>query len=130
MADATIKNLKEDVDDAAVGFGLSPNLEARFAREALECKNMGVSYERLGPNFRVPFGHQHETQEEVYVVVGGSGRVNIDGDVRDVKQWDAVRVGPGTMRGWEAGSDGLELIAFGAPKMPNDAELVQGWWAD
>jgi mannose-6-phosphate isomerase-like protein (cupin superfamily) len=130
MTDSTIKNLKE-VDDAAPGFGLSPNLEARFAREPLECEQMGVSYERLAPDFRTPFGHKHKTQEEVYVIIAGSGRVKIDDEVHDVRQWDAVRVGPGTMRNFEAGPDGLELIAMGAPKTPpGDAELIQNWWSD
>jgi mannose-6-phosphate isomerase-like protein (cupin superfamily) len=131
MANSTIKNLKEEVEDAAQGFGLSPNLEARFAREPLECEHMGVSYERLAPGFRTPFGHKHNTQEEVYVITAGSGRVKIDDDVYDVRQWDAVRVGPGSMRNFEAGPEGLELIAMGAPKTPpGDADMVQGWWID
>jgi mannose-6-phosphate isomerase-like protein (cupin superfamily) len=130
MANPTIKNLK-DVEDAAPGFGLSPNLEARFARESLECEQMGVSYERLAPDFRMAFGHKHNTQEEVYVIIAGSGRVKIDDDVYDVRQWDAVRVAPGTMRNFEAGPEGLELIAMGAPKTPpGDAEIVQNWWSD
>ncbi len=130
MTGSTIKNLKE-VEDAAPGFGLSPDLEARFARDPLECEQMGFSYQRLAPNFRTPFGHKHNTQEEVYVIVSGGGRVKLDDEVRDIGQWDAVRVAPGTMRNFEAGPEGLELIAFGAPKTPpGDAEMVQGWWSD
>jgi hypothetical protein len=52
MSDYTIKNLKE-VDDSAVGFGLSPNIEARFDREPLGCEKSGVSYERYAPSFRM-----------------------------------------------------------------------------
>ncbi|HEY3184201.1 MAG TPA: hypothetical protein VGJ77_15275 [Gaiellaceae bacterium] len=130
MSEYTIKNLKE-VEDAAPNFGLSPNLEARFARKALECEQTGLAYERLAPNVRTGFGHKHENQEEIYVVVGGGGRVKIEDDIRDVSRWDAIRVGPGTMREFEAGPDGIELIAFGAPAIgENDAELVPGWWSD
>ena len=72
----------EDVDDAAAQFGLSPSLEARFARKPLGSSALGVSREVLAPGFRVPFGHTHRDQEEVYVVVRGSGRMKIDDDDR------------------------------------------------
>ena len=47
----THKNLKE-VDDAAAAFGLSPDLEARFARKPLGSTKVAVSYQRLQPGFR------------------------------------------------------------------------------
>jgi len=129
-SDYTIKNLREDVEDAAVGGGLSPQLEARFAREPLGCRESGLSYQRLAPGFR-GFGHRHHRQEEVYVVVGGSGRVKIGDDLADLRRWDAIRVAPDTKRGFEAGPDGLELIAFGAPNTgPGDADLDPGWWEE
>lgn len=128
MSGYSVKNLKQ-VDDSATQFGLSPNLEARFARKALDGENAGLSYQRLAPGFRVPFGHTHETQEEIYVVVGGSGRLKLDDEVVDVHQWDAIRVAPGTMRNWEAGPDGLEFIAFGAGQA-GDAEMTQDWWTE
>ena len=131
MGDYTITNLKTDVEDMAPKFGLSPAVEARFAREPLESENMALSYQHLEPDVRQPFGHRHEEQEEIYVVLDGSGRVKLDEDVLDVGAWDAVRVGAGTMRCFEAGGDGLTLIAVGAPKThSNDAELIQGWWSD
>src|SRR5947207_6808111 len=100
MAGYTIQNLK-DVEDQAPNFGLSPQLEARMARVPLELENIGVSYQRIAPNFRVPFGHKHKNQEEVYVVVRGSLRCNDDGATVELKQWDAVRVPKDTMRGFE-----------------------------
>jgi hypothetical protein len=130
MPNFTIKNLK-DVEDAAPKFGFSPQLEARFARRDLECELTGVAYERLAPNVRPGFGHKHANQEEIYVVIGGSGRIKIEDDIHDVRQWDAVRVGRDTMREFEAGPDGLEFIAFGAPTGDeSDFELVPGWWSD
>ena len=130
MARHAVRNLKE-LEDSAVRFGLSPQLEARFAREALECEESGLSYQRLAANFRQPFAHRHERQEEVYVVVGGSGRVKIDDEIVELEQWDAVRIGPGGTRQFEAGPDGLEYLAFGAPQVDRtDAETIQGWWSD
>jgi mannose-6-phosphate isomerase-like protein (cupin superfamily) len=126
----TIKNLREDVEDSAVAGGFSPQLEARFAREPLEAKESGLSYQRLAPGFR-GFGHRHQRQEEIYVVVGGSGRAKIGDDLVDLRRWDAIRVAPDAKRGFEAGAEGLELLAYGAPYTgPGDAELDPGWWED
>jgi mannose-6-phosphate isomerase-like protein (cupin superfamily) len=130
MGEYTIRNLKE-VEDSAPKFGMSPALEARFARQELELESSGVSYQRLAPNARVPFGHKHSVQEELYVVVGGDGRIKLDDDVVELRHWDAVRIPPETMRCVEAGPDGIELIAFGAPNTGGgDVEMTPGWWVD
>jgi mannose-6-phosphate isomerase-like protein (cupin superfamily) len=128
MSGYTIVNF-DDVHDSATSFGLSPDLDARFAKKQLECEKTGVSRQRIAPGFRVPFGHTHKTQEELYVVVHGGGFVKLDDEVRPVRRWDVVRVAPETARGFEAGPDGLELVAFGAPYADGDAETIQDWWA-
>ena len=88
-------NLKEDVQDSAPSFGFAPDMEARFASSDLELEESGMGYERLTPNFRVPFGHTHKGQEELYVVASGSGRMKIDDEIVELKQWDAIRVPAG-----------------------------------
>jgi uncharacterized cupin superfamily protein len=129
MTDFTIKNLADDVDDMAPRFDLAPAVEAHFARSDLGAEHMGISFQRLEPNARVPFGHKHAKQEEIYVVVEGSGRVKLDDEVKDVRQWDAVRVGPGTMRAFEGGPDGIAFLVVGAPfEGANDPEMVPNWW--
>jgi mannose-6-phosphate isomerase-like protein (cupin superfamily) len=131
MTGYTIRNLKDDVEDVAPKFGLAQDVEARFARDALECRNMGLSYQRIAANARYSFGHRHKTQEEVYVILDGGGRVKLDDEVCEVKAWDAVRVGKETVRCFEAGSDGLVFLAFGAPKTDGqDAEVIPNWWSD
>jgi mannose-6-phosphate isomerase-like protein (cupin superfamily) len=67
-------------------------------------------------NLRAPFAHSHKEQEEAYVVVAGGGRVLLDSDVVELKLWDVVRVAPDVVRAFEAGPDGMELIAVGGPK--------------
>lgn len=124
-----LKNLKE-LDDAAASFGLSPALEARFARRPLEAKTVGLSYQRLQPNFRIPFAHRHATQEEIYVVLSGSGRAKLEDEIVELRQWDALRVDKETMRGFESGPDGMELLVVGAPATEDgDAEMITGWWS-
>jgi len=130
MAGYTIVNLK-DVEDQAPNFGLSPDLEARFARKPLEASVLGLSYQRFAPNLRTPFGHRHEAQEEVYVVLSGSARIKLDDDIHELVQWDSVRIASETMRCFEAGPEGAELLVVGGPVVgANDAEMVPGWWSD
>jgi uncharacterized cupin superfamily protein len=131
MSDFTIKNLQADIEDSAPKFGMAPAVEAHFARQDIGAEKLGLSYQRLAPNERMPFGHKHAKQEEVYVVVEGSGRVKLDDEVRDVRQWDAVRVAGDTIRCFEGGSDGLTFIVVGAPfEGRNDAEMIPNWWSD
>jgi uncharacterized cupin superfamily protein len=131
MSRYTHINLKEDVEDQASKFGMSPNLEMRMARVPLELENSGLSYLRIAPNFRMPFGHTHKQQEEVYVLVEGSARIKIDDETRELKQWDAVRLHRDAMRAVEGGPEGALFLAVGAPNTgPGDADMQQGWWSD
>jgi uncharacterized cupin superfamily protein len=122
-------NLKDDVENMAERFGLAPDLETHFARKALGVEGGGFSYQRYAPGYRAPVAHRHRTHEEVYVVVGGGGRVKIDDDVHPIREWDALRFAPGTARAFEAGPDGLELIAIGFGEA-GDAEMLEGFWGD
>ena len=129
MSGYTKLNLK-DVENSAEKFGMGEIMEARFVRDDLDATRFGLSLQRVKPNQRVPFGHSHDEQEEVYVFVGGSGRLALDDEIIEVAQWDAVRIAPDVTRGLEAGPDGLDLIAFGAPATGlQDAKQEMGWWA-
>ena len=132
MAAHTIVNLN-DVEDMGPKFGYAPNLQARFVGSVLGLEKSGLSFQRLAPNFRMPFGHKHKQQEEVYVVVRGSGRLKLDDEIVDVKELDVVRVPGEVMRAFEAGPDGIEVLAFGAPNTgppQEDAEMQPGWWSE
>jgi uncharacterized cupin superfamily protein len=130
MTNYTVKNIK-DIEDQAPDFGLSPELEARFAREQLGLNELGLSYQRLAPNYRMPFGHKQKRQEEVYVLLSGSARLKLDDEVVDLKQWDLIRVPKEVTRNFEAGPDGVEILAIGAPNTGiQDAEQLPGWWSD
>ena len=125
----TKKNLSE-VENQAPNFGMPAELDARFARTALGGKTLGLSLMKLDPGFRIPFGHKHEGQEEVYVVVRGSGRVKVGDEIVELGEWDAIRFEKNTMRNVEAGPEGIEYLAFGAGDDPRDAEMVEGWWSE
>ena len=124
----THKNLVQ-VQDAAPGLDLAEWQESRFAGGDLGVDDMGVTHHRIKPDTRQGFAHRHEHAEEVYVVLAGSGRVKLGDDVVELRRLDALRVSPDVLRTWEAGPDGLELLAFGT-RVEGDADFVPGWWTD
>src|SRR6201991_1763980 len=96
----TLRNLREDPADVGSNFDGAPDLEFRLATKALELEESGLSYQRIPPGYRFPYGHTHARQEEVYIVVRGSGRMKLDDEIVELDVWDAVRVPPGTGRGY------------------------------
>jgi quercetin dioxygenase-like cupin family protein len=129
----TVVNLRRDLEDLGPKFDGSPDLEFRAATKPLGLERSALSFQSIPPGYRFPYGHTHETQEEVYVVVSGGGRMKLDDEVIELAQWDAVRVPPGTWRGYEAGPEGLELLVSGAPNLGDDprgdVDGQRGWWA-
>jgi len=118
-----------DVQDAAPAGGFGDRWEARVARVDLEAEQTGVTHLRLHPGKRSPFAHRHGRAEEVYVIVAGTGRVKLDGEIADVRARDAIRIAPEVVRAFEAGPDGLELLVFG-PHYESDGEQVDDAWVN
>jgi mannose-6-phosphate isomerase-like protein (cupin superfamily) len=124
----TLKNLTE-VNDAAPSFGYNELQEARFATKDLDAEDTGVSHHRVKPGKRQGFAHKHDEAEEVYVVISGSGRMKLDSEIIDIERLDAIRVAPDVTRTFEAGPEGLELLAVGA-RHDGDGEIIPDWWKD
>jgi mannose-6-phosphate isomerase-like protein (cupin superfamily) len=125
MPDWTKKNFDElrDVSppDAQVQF--------RLAREPLNSPELGVSRFTYQPGGRMPWGHRHRVQEEVYVVVGGSGRAKLDDEIVALEAWDVLRVAPAVVRSFEAGSEGMDVICIGGRKpQGGDTERFEDFW--
>lgn len=132
MGTFTLTNLSS-VDDSAAAFGFGDFQESRFATRALACEQTGLALHRIKAGQRSPISHRHRAQEELYVVVAGSGRAKLDDELVDLSARDALRVAPNVTRGFEAGPDGLELLAFGATIADGDerdqGEMVDDHWA-
>jgi mannose-6-phosphate isomerase-like protein (cupin superfamily) len=125
MSGFTKINLKE------IEAGGSDDVEARFARRHLDSDHLGLSLFRYGSGFRSRTGHSHREQEELYLVVGGSGRAKLDDEIVELRVWDVVRVAPSTVRAFEGGPDGLELVAIGSDRPEGgDGQRVNDWWSD
>jgi quercetin dioxygenase-like cupin family protein len=128
MPDYAIVNLL-DMEDTVQGR--VQGMEGRFSRKAVGARDIGVSHWRFAPNTRNPVSHSHREQEEAYVVVAGSGRVRLDEEIRDLRLWDVVRIGPPVVRAFEAGPEGLDLIAVGGPKPEGgDGVISETPWPD
>ena len=69
-------------------------MQWRFARGALGSRELGVSRFTYEAGARMPWGHRHKQQDEVYVVVGGSGRAKLDDEIIQLRTWDVLRVAP------------------------------------
>lgn len=130
----THRNLCADLPDVGGNFDGPPGLEFRLATQALGLEQAALGYQSVPAGTRFRYGHTHRTQEEIYVVVGGSGRMKLGDEIIELSPWDAVRVGAGTWRGYEAGPDGLQLLVIGAPNLGDgprgDVEGQRDWWRD
>ena len=123
MSGYTKKNLKQDVENAAPKFGMPEELAGAIRPAGRSrARRLGLSHMKLEPNFRIPFGHKHQGQEEVYVIVRGSARIKVEDELVEVGEWDAIRFDKDTMRNVEAGPDGVEYLAFGAATIPATLE--------
>lgn len=121
-------NLSE-VEDLAPKFGMGEIGEARFARQAIGADKIGLTYYKTRGGNRLGFGHRHEEAEEVYLVLSGSAVFKVEDELVEVGPRDLVYCRPEAMREWEAGPDGVELIAFGG-HAENDAKMEPGWWTE
>jgi mannose-6-phosphate isomerase-like protein (cupin superfamily) len=130
MAAPFTKKKLIDVEDSAPKFGYGDIQQARFANSDLDVEQAGMAYHRIAAGKRQAFGHRHDRAEEIYVVLSGAGRVKLDEEIVELEALDAIRVGPGVTRAFEAGPDGLEYLAVGALADRDDFEIIQGWWDD
>lgn len=126
MADYTHLNLLELDETVSARV---PTIEGRFGRSSLGTAHVGVSHFRYAPNHHSVSGHRHREQEELYVVLSGSGRIRLEDDVVDLKALDTVRVAPTVIRALEAGPDGLEFLAIGSDRPEGgDGEQIADFW--
>jgi mannose-6-phosphate isomerase-like protein (cupin superfamily) len=106
-------------------------VQLRFTRKLLDSKDLGVSYVKYVPDFQSKNAHSHSTQEEVYVVIDGSGKALLDGKIEELKKWDVLRVAPETVRSFSSGPEGLEMIIAGGPKPPEgDGQRAKQDWPE
>jgi quercetin dioxygenase-like cupin family protein len=91
-------------------------------RRLLNLEGVALGLIRFPPRAGYTFTHQHEQQEEVYIVIEGSGSILINGELVSLEQGDIVRVSPESKRALKANEEGMFIICVGA--------VVQGYPRD
>jgi mannose-6-phosphate isomerase-like protein (cupin superfamily) len=117
----------DDVEDMYARYGMQEHGESRYLREDVGAETIGLSLYRLKAGKRTGFAHRHRDVEEMYVVLAGSGRMKVDDDILELRERDVVRVAPQSVREFEGGPDGLELLATGS-HAAGDGETIENWW--
>jgi hypothetical protein len=101
----------------------------RSPRRELGLSGVAIGFIGLAPDEGYTFTHHHREQEEVYLVVRGSGELLLDGVREPLTEGDAVRVSPPVRRALCAGPSGLAVICAGGatrgyPQNPNARYLI------
>ncbi|MGB3209129.1 MAG: cupin domain-containing protein [Desulforhopalus sp.] len=104
-------------------------------RRQLDLQSVALGFINLPPNEGYTFTHTHREQEEVYVVIRGSGQILLDEELLNLVEGDIVRVSPETRRALKANSHGIFIICSGAvpsgyPRNPNARYLIDDGIAD
>jgi uncharacterized cupin superfamily protein len=107
MADYTARRIEEMEAGFAGGFVK--------ARAELGVTAFGMQVIQLPPEYGDYPEHDHAEsgQEEVFLAIGGSGWIEIEGERVELDGKTFVRVGPAAKRKVYAGPDGLRLLAIG-----------------
>ena len=92
----------------------------------LEAHTLGARLWRLEPG-QASTRHRHVAQEELYVLLEGSGRMRVDGELLSLAPLDAVLVEPDSARQVFNDTDGeqLWLVAGAPPELANTLEMSE-----
>jgi uncharacterized cupin superfamily protein len=93
-----------------------PGRAVRFMRKALGAEAFGINWFELPPNTEgLEHSEANSRQEEVAVVVKGSGSWRIDGEDVPAREGTFIRFDPDTTRCAIAGPHGMTFVAVGSP---------------
>jgi len=98
-------------------------------RELLAHRNSAIRNQSLA-EARLPAGgstqeHYHLRTEEIYYLTHGTGRIRIEGEIREVKAGDAVAISPGQKHKlWNTGRETLRLLCCCAPAYEHDDTII------
>ena len=98
-------------------------------RELLAHRNSSIRHQSLA-EARLPVGgetqeHYHPLAEEIYYITHGTGRMRIDGEVREVVVGDAIAILPGRKHKlWNTGAEPLRLLCCCAPGYEHEDTVI------
>jgi mannose-6-phosphate isomerase-like protein (cupin superfamily) len=98
-------------------------------RELLAHRNSAIRNQSLA-EARLPVGtstmeHYHPKTEEIYYITHGSGRMRIEGKLREVRIGDAIAIPPGKKHKiWNTGTEVLRLLCCCAPAYEDSDTVI------
>ena len=98
-------------------------------RELLAYRNSVIRNQSLA-EARLPVGgatqeHYHPKCEEIYYITHGTGRMRIEGELREVKPGDAIAIPPGQKHKiWNTGDETLRLLCCCAPAYEDSDTII------
>ena len=116
-----VKNL-----DEVPAFTTKDGSEIRelLAHRNSAIRNHSLAEARLQPGASTQ-EHYHPKTEEMYYITHGTGRIRIEGEVREVKAGDAIAILPGQRHKlWNTGADTLRLLCCCAPAYEHADTLI------
>jgi quercetin dioxygenase-like cupin family protein len=92
----------------------------------LEARNLGARLWRLAPG-QASTRHRHYGEEELYVVLEGTGRIRVGDDLLTLAPLTALVVDPGTVRQVfnDTDADALWLVVGAPPELANTLEMTE-----
>jgi len=88
-------------------------------REYLHSPAQSLAEATLAPG-QATTRHYHALSEEIYLLVGGGGTMELDGETREVAEGDAILIPPGAWHELRAGPDGARLLCCCVPPYTHD----------
>ena len=141
----SIKTISEGSKYTAINLGPASNINQYvfnsngqeipgkvFIGKALHLTGSEISYASIPAGTQLPFFHSHKENEEVYIVIKGSGEYQIDDTVFPIEEGSVIRVGTGASRGYKnTGTEPLVVICIQTKeskeplKTGHDADFLQ-----
>lgn len=118
MASNKMSNIKNGINFAAYNAGalsawpnhtielpgLGEVQGKHFLKDLVGFTGCEISINSLPPGAGMPFYHQHQENEEVYIFIKGKGQMQIDGEVVNVQEGSIVRIATKGQRTWRNNS--------------------------
>lgn len=77
----------------------------QFVKDATGATSCEISFGSLPCGASVPFFHSHKANEENYIILSGSGRFQVDGEVFAITEGSVIRVATNCDRNLKCTSD-------------------------
>ena len=103
-----------------------------FVGEQLETKGSEISFRKLAPGTTIPFLHKHHRNEEVYILLKGSGLFQVDNDILKIREGSIIKVAPEGSRSLKNTSEEhmIYMVVQAVEESLKDFNVMDGYRVD